>query len=280
MRTASRPSGQKSGTATGRVTLVGSGPGDPELLTLKAVKALQSADVILFDALVSDEVLEFARCEAKRMLVGKRGGRVSYKQSNINELMVKLAKQGKHVVRLKSGDPMIFGRAGEEIRELEQAGIEVFVVSGITAASAMAASLLTSLTHRDHAHSVRFVAGHSRNAELPADLDWNGLADPETTLVFYMGGRTAPDIAARLMAEGLAHSTPVVIVAAVTRSDERHWSGNLELLAQGIAEFDLRSPMLLGIGESFRFAMSRERSGGVEQLSGHFLIQAVSQTQS
>lgn len=187
--------------ASGRVTLVGAGPGDAGLLTINAVRALQSADVILFDDHVSDDVLELARREAKRMLVGKRGGKRSCRQEDINALMVKLAKQGKHVMRLRSGDPMIFGRAGEEIAELEAAGIPVTVVRGITAAAAMASQLKTSLTHRDGAHSVRFVTGHARNGELPHDLDWSGLADPGTTLAFYMGGRTAKDIASRLIAE-------------------------------------------------------------------------------
>ena len=201
----------------GRVTLVGAGPGDAGLLTINAVRALQSADVILFDDLVSEDVLELARREAKRLLVGKRGGRRSCKQEDINELMTKFAKQGKHVVRLKSGDPMIFGRAGEEIAELEAAGIPVSVVPGITAAAAMASQLKTSLTHRDGAHSVRFVTGHARNGELPRDLDWPGLADPGTTLAFYMGGRTAKDIALRLIDEGLPSSTPVVAVSGLTR---------------------------------------------------------------
>ncbi len=147
----------------GRVTLVGAGPGDAELLTLKAMRVLQSADVILFDALVSDDVLELARRDAKRMLVGKRGHRLSCKQGDINALMLKLARQGKHVVRLKAGDPVIFGRAGEEIAELEANGIEVTIVPGITSASAMAATLGISLTHRDHAHSVRFVTGHAKD---------------------------------------------------------------------------------------------------------------------
>src|SRR6185295_6062475 len=146
---------------SGQVTLVGAGPGDPEYLTLKAVRALQSADVILFDDLVADNVLELARREAKRMMVGKRGGRVSCRQEDINALMIKLARQGKRVVRLKSGDPMIFGRAGEEIAELSAAGISVEVVPGITSALALAARLGVSLTHRDLAHSVRFVTGHA-----------------------------------------------------------------------------------------------------------------------
>ncbi|MDB5556610.1 MAG: cysG [Rhizobium sp.] len=152
----------------GSVTLVGAGPGDAELLTLKAVRALQAADVILFDDLVSPEVLELARREAKRMLVGKRGGHESCRQDNINDMMVKFAKAGKRVVRLKSGDPMIFGRAGEEIECLEREGIPVSIVPGITAANAMAACLGVSLTHRDHAQAVRLVTVHARNGHLPS----------------------------------------------------------------------------------------------------------------
>lgn len=243
-----------STSRAGRVTLVGAGPGDAELLTLKAVRALQSADVILFDDLVSGDVLELARREAKRMAVGKRGKRESCAQADINALMIKLAGQGKHVVRLKSGDPMIFGRAGEEMEELERRGIAVEVVPGVTAALAAAARLGVSLTHRDHAHSVRFVTGHARNGELPADLDWRGLADPTTTLVFYMGGRTAGRIAERLIAAGLARSVPVVIVSGATQHDERRWLGDLGTLAAGAAAIDYRSPVLIGIGYAFAAA--------------------------
>jgi uroporphyrin-III C-methyltransferase / precorrin-2 dehydrogenase / sirohydrochlorin ferrochelatase len=224
--------GGAASATNGRVTLVGAGPGDAELLTLKAVRALQSADVILFDDLVSDDVLELARREAKRMLVGKRGQRESCAQSDINALMIKLAKQGKRVVRLKSGDPMIFGRGGEEIAELEAHRITVDVVPGITTALAVAASLGVSLTHRDHAQSVRFVTGHTRDGELSDDLDWRGLADPATTLVFYMGGRTAAAIATRLIAAGLAATTPVAMIAAASRPDEARWHGDLGQLAQ------------------------------------------------
>ncbi len=237
--------------SAGRVTLVGAGPGDPDLLTLKAVRALQAADVILFDDLVSDGVLELARREAKRMLVGKRGGRASCAQGDINALMVKLARQGKNVVRLKSGDPSIFGRSGEEIAQLQAEGIPVSVVAGITAASAMSAGLCTSLTHRDHAQSVRFVTGHSRHGALSDDLDWEGLAKSDTTLVFYMGARTAPQIAERLMARGLAAQTAAVIVSGVTRPDERRWLGTLDTLGQGIATFDLSAPIIVGIGDVF-----------------------------
>jgi uroporphyrin-III C-methyltransferase/precorrin-2 dehydrogenase/sirohydrochlorin ferrochelatase len=236
--------------ATGRVTLVGAGPGDAELLTLKAVRALQAADVILFDDLVSEEVLELARREAKRLLVGKRGGRTSSRQEDINDMMVRLAKAGKRVVRLKSGDPMIFGRAGEEIARLEAEGIPVDVVPGITAASAMASRLGLSLTHRDHAQSVRFVTGHSRDGGVPKDMDWSSLADPRTTNVFYMGGRTAPLIAARLIGEGASPATPVVIVSNVSRPTERQWRGTLENVGEGIALIGYDDPVLIAIGGS------------------------------
>jgi uroporphyrin-III C-methyltransferase / precorrin-2 dehydrogenase / sirohydrochlorin ferrochelatase len=235
--------------ATGRVTLVGAGPGDPDLLTIKAVRALQSADIILYDDLVSDEVLELARREAKRMMVGKRGQRESCAQDDINDLMLKLARQGKHVVRLKSGDPMIFGRAGEEIASLEAAGIAVTVVSGITAGIALAAELGVSLTHRDHAQSVRFVTGHSRIGELP-DLDWRSLADPATTLIFYMAGRTATAIAAKLLAHGLCATTPVVVVSAVGQANSQRWTGSVACLGTSQPIHDGR-PVIIGVGRAF-----------------------------
>ncbi|MGN7738058.1 siroheme synthase CysG [Ensifer sp. 22564] len=232
----------------GRVTLVGAGPGDAELLTLKAVRALQAADVILFDDLVSGEVLELARREAKRMLVGKRGGRESCKQEDINTTMLAFAKAGKRVVRLKSGDPMVFGRAGEEIAHLNRENIPVDVIPGITAASAMAACLGISLTHRDHAQSVRFITGHSRHGGLPADVDWATVADPRTTTVFYMGGRTAPLISERLISEGLQPSTRVIVVSDVSRATQRNWHGNLANLASGMEKIGYDSPVLIAVG--------------------------------
>jgi uroporphyrin-III C-methyltransferase/precorrin-2 dehydrogenase/sirohydrochlorin ferrochelatase len=238
-----------SGRAGGRVTLVGAGPGDAELLTMKAIRALQRADVILYDDLVSDEVLALARREAKRMMVGKRGRRESCRQGDINAMMLSLARAGRDVVRLKSGDPTIFGRAGEEIEVLRQAGVPVEIIPGVTAAFGAAARLGVSLTHRDIAHSVRFVTGHSRTGELPADLAWQGLADPETTLVFYMGGRTAPLIAGRLIAAGLPGSTPVAIVENATRHDERIERTSLAgLTAHPIAA---AGPVILAIGQVF-----------------------------
>ncbi|OHV76870.1 siroheme synthase CysG [Rhizobium sp. LCM 4573] len=245
VRLASTPASQ------GRVTLVGAGAGDAELLTLKAVRALQAADIILFDDLVSDEVLELARREAKRMLVGKRGGRESCRQEDINAMMVNFAKAGKHVVRLKSGDPMIFGRAGEEIAWLEEQGIPVQVVPGITSASAMASRLGVSLTHRDHAQGVRFVTGHSRQGQLPDNLDWKNLADPATTTIYYMAGRTAGAIAAKLVEAGMDTHMPVVIVSAIARSNERRWAGPLCDMPAAIAEIGVNEPVLIGIGKVF-----------------------------
>ncbi|MEM7566850.1 MAG: siroheme synthase CysG [Pseudomonadota bacterium] len=234
----------------GHVTLVGAGPGDADLLTIKAVRALQAADVILFDALISADVLELARREAKRMLVGKRANRDSCRQEDINALMLKLAQQGRRVVRLKSGDPMVFGRAGEEIEALQAAGLSYNVVPGVTTASAMAASLGLSLTHRGLARSVRFVTGHGSDGRLPEDLDWRGLADPGTTLIVYMGARTSALLTERLVAEGLPAETPAIAVTNVSRANQTRWIGTLADLPLGIRELDSDEPMAIGIGKA------------------------------
>jgi len=238
----------------GRVTLVGAGPGDVELLTVKAVRALEAADVVLYDDLVSDTVLACARRGAALVPVGKRAGRRGCRQDDIDALMVLLARQGRHVVRLKSGDPMVFGRAGEEIAALRAAGIAVEVVPGITAGLAAAAALQTSLTHRDCAHSVRFVTGHGRNGALPDGIDWRGLADRETTLVLYMAGRTGAAASSRLIAEGLDPATPAAVIAAISRAGERRWTGRLDRLADGLAEVGIDGPVLIGIGAVFAAA--------------------------
>lgn len=237
--------------AGGHVTFVGAGPGDAELLTLKAVRALQSADVILFDDLVSDEVLELARREAKRILVGKRAGRPSCRQHEINATMVALARAGRRVVRLKSGDPTVFGRAGEEIAELEKAGIGYDIVPGITAGIALAAACGVSLTHRDHAKSVRFVTGHSKNGGVPEDMDWDAVADPSATTIFYMGARNAGPIAGRLMAGGLAQDTPVVVAADLARNSQRVLRASLADLPQALARLGPSGPIAIGIGRCF-----------------------------
>ncbi|MEM7462195.1 MAG: siroheme synthase CysG [Pseudomonadota bacterium] len=238
----------------GKVTLVGAGPGDAELMTLKAVRALQSADIILFDDLVSDEVLELARREARRMLVGKRGGRKSCRQEDINAMMAKLARAGKQVVRLKSGDPMIFGRAGEEIAELNRHDIPVTVIPGITSALAMASALGVSLTHRDLAQSVRFVTGHSRKGNLPENLDWKAIADPKSTTIFYMGGRTANQIAERLINNGMQPHAPVAVAQSVSQPGQRYWTGSLARLGDCVGEFGYDNPLLIGVGDVFRGA--------------------------
>lgn len=244
-------------SSRGRVTFVGAGPGDAELLTLKAVRALQAADVILFDDLVSGEVLELARREAKRILVGKRAGRPSCKQHEINDMMVSLAKAGRRVVRLKSGDPMVFGRAGEEIARLTAEGIGYDVVPGITAGVAMAAAMGVSLTHRDHAKSVRFVTGHSKFGGLPEDVDWHAIADPSATTIFYMAARTAGQIAERLLSRGCPPEMPVAVAASLGRQDQVLRRTTLQGVAAAVEEIGFSRPLIVGVGEVF----ARRRPG-------------------
>lgn len=252
----------------GHVTFVGAGPGEAGLLTLDAVRALQAADVILFDDLVSDEVLELARREAKRILVGKRAGRPSCKQEEITGLMVRLARDGRRVVRLKSGDPMIFGRAGEEIAALRAESLPFDVVPGITAGLTLAAKLGISLTHRNHAKSVRFVTGHSKAGGLPEDLDWQAVADQTTTTVFYMGGRTAGAISDRLIHLGLSPMTPACVGAALGRPSESIAVTTLGDLAAAVAQHDPRDPLVIGVGPVFGTAASMRHASPAEQASG------------
>jgi uroporphyrin-III C-methyltransferase / precorrin-2 dehydrogenase / sirohydrochlorin ferrochelatase len=234
----------------GSVTLVGAGPGDPELLTLKAVRALQSADVILFDSLVDRDVLEFARREAKKMLVGKTGYGPSCKQDDINALMVSLAKSGRRVVRLKGGDPLIFSRAGEEIAACRAAGIAVEVVPGITAAQGAAASLGVSLTHRSHARRLQYITGHDRDGQLPADIDWTSVADPSATTVVYMPKKTLSELTGRALATGLDPTTPAVAVASATRAGEISISAPISEIAAKIDAAGLKGPVLVLIGRA------------------------------
>jgi len=190
-------------------------------LTLRAVRALQSADVILFDDLVAPDILDFARREAKKMLVGKTGHAPSCKQDDINALMISLAKAGRRVVRLKGGDPMIFGRADEEISACRAAGITVEVVPGITTAQGAASRLLVSLTRRGKARRVQYLTGHGRDGKLPADIDWASVADPAVTTVVYMPSKTLPELVANAVQAGLDPATPAVAVERATRADER-----------------------------------------------------------
>ncbi len=251
------------GTAveSGSVTLVGAGPGDPELLTLRAVRALQSADVILFDDLVSREVLDFARREARKMLVGKTGFEPSCKQEDINALMVGLARQGKRVVRLKGGDPLIFGRAAEEIAACEEANIAVDVVPGITAAQGAAAKLGLPLTDRKRARRVQYVTGHASEGALPGDLDWQSLADPTTTTAIYMPTRTLAALVTRATAEGLDPQTPALAIARATRPDQAVVTAPISELPLRVAEANLPGPVLVMLGHALgeRAASSRVR---------------------
>jgi uroporphyrin-III C-methyltransferase / precorrin-2 dehydrogenase / sirohydrochlorin ferrochelatase len=235
-------------TEDGSVTLVGAGPGDAELLTLRAVRALQSADVILFDDLVSREVLDFARREARKMLVGKTGFGPSCKQDDINALMVSLAKQGKRVVRLKGGDPLIFGRAAEEIAACRAANIAVEVVPGITAAQGAAARLGLPLTDRGHARRLQYVTGHAHDGALPADLDWRSLADPATTTAIYMPVRTLKALVERATAEGLDPRTPALAIARATRPDQAVVAAPIGELSARLAQARLPGPMLVMLG--------------------------------
>ncbi len=239
-------------TELGSITLVGAGPGDPELLTLRAVRALQSADVILIDDLVSPAVLDFARREAKKMLVGKTGFGPSCKQDEINALMIKLAKAGKRVVRLKGGDPMIFGRAGEEIAACRAAGIKVEVVPGITAAQGVASRIAVSLTQRRVARRVQYITGHTEDGKLPSDIDWGMLADPTATTVVYMPRKTIGEMTAQAIANGLDAATPAVAVINCTRPDETIAIATLAEIGDRLDQLPAEGPAVVVIGRVLR----------------------------
>src|SRR5665213_1975969 len=250
----------------GSVTLVGAGPGDPELLTLRAVRALQSADVILFDDLVSRDVLDFARREARKLLVGKTGFGPSCKQEDINALMVSLAKQGKRVVRLKGGDPLIFGRAGEELDACKAAGIAAEIVPGITAAQGAAARLGVSLTDRNFSRRLQYVTGHARNGKLPDDVDWRALADPATTTAIYMPVRTLGALVTRALAEGLDPATPSAAIARATRPDQSEIFAPIGELPARLAQAALPGPVLVMLGNSLGGLLSDSSRGAAAPL--------------
>jgi uroporphyrin-III C-methyltransferase len=235
---------------TGKVTLVGAGPGDPELLTLKALKAIQQATVLLVDDLVSSEVVAHAPKGARIVHVGKRGGCKSTPQAFIEKLMLMAAREGENVVRLKGGDPFIFGRGGEEVEHLRAAGVEVEIVNGITSGLAAATSLGVPLTHRDHAQGVIFLTGHAQKDAQPPD--WKALAamahQARLTLVIYMGLSNAGRIQGDLLT-GLPPQTPVAIVQRASLPDQRQALTTLGELAATIEREGLQSPSVIVVGD-------------------------------
>jgi uroporphyrin-III C-methyltransferase/precorrin-2 dehydrogenase/sirohydrochlorin ferrochelatase len=233
----------------GRVILVGAGPGDPELLTLKAIAALQSATVILYDSLVSERILELARREARRIAVGKKGHGPSCRQSDINRQIVELAQAGETVVRLKGGDPLIFGRATEEVEACRAAGVSVELIPGISAAQGAAAALGFSLTERHVARRVQFVTGHGADGKLPEDIDWSAIADPLATTVIYMPRATLEQFVARAVKQGLAPNTPAAAIASATEPGQQQVFGEMADLPTLAAGLDPDSPMIIILGQ-------------------------------
>jgi uroporphyrin-III C-methyltransferase/precorrin-2 dehydrogenase/sirohydrochlorin ferrochelatase len=245
----------------GSVALVGAGPGDPELITLKALRVLQSADVVLYDDLVAPQIVDMARREAEKIAVGKRGYRPSCKQDDIVAKLVTLAQAGKRIVRLKGGDPSVFGRANEEIAALAAANIPVEVIPGITAALGAAASLKLSLTERERARRIQFITAHAHNGQLPEDIDWNSICDPRAATAVYMGLRTLEALSQRLLAQGIDPHTPAVLVERATCADERRIFGTIADLPAKAATAAPSGPCLVLIGRAFDHAAEAHQVG-------------------
>ena len=234
-------------TPTGRVYLVGAGPGDPELLTLRALRLLQQAQVIVYDHLVSPAVLDFVAPGAERIYAGKRRNEHTLRQEQINALLIRLAREGRQVVRLKGGDPFIFGRGGEEMQALAAEGIAFEVVPGVTAACGVSSYAGIPLTHRDYAQTCLFVTGHLKDGS--ADLDWQALTRPRQTVVIYMGLNALPDICRQLIAHGAAPSHPIAVVQQGTIAAQKVLTGTLADLPAQVARHGLSSPCLIIVGE-------------------------------
>ena len=236
----------------GIVHIVGAGPGDPDLLTLRALRLMQNCDVVVYDRLIGPDLLDYVRRDAERVYVGKAKANHSLSQDEINGLLVRHARAGKRVLRLKGGDPFVFGRGGEEVDELRRQDIPVEVVPGITAAAGAAAVTRIPLTHRDHASAVTFVTGHGKDGD--PDVDWAGLARSDQTIVIYMGLSNAGTIAARLTAHGRDGGTPAAVIENATLPNQRLVTGRLAGLGDLVADNAIEGPALLVIGDVVRFA--------------------------
>ncbi|MEL7199027.1 MAG: uroporphyrinogen-III C-methyltransferase [Pseudomonadota bacterium] len=231
---------------TGTIFLVGAGPGDPDLLTLRAARLIESARVVVHDGLVSADILSMARPDARLISVAKQRARHTLPQDQINALLIREAKAGRDVVRLKGGDPLIFGRGGEEAEDARAAGVPVEIVPGISAANGAAAAAQIALTHRDASSIVSFVAGQCKGL---SDQDWSGLAGKGRTLVIYMGVKTAPQIAEKLMADGLAPDVPLAVIENGARPEMRVVRGPLAGLPDLVIDHAIKSPALIVIGD-------------------------------
>ncbi|MBZ0248965.1 MAG: uroporphyrinogen-III C-methyltransferase [Burkholderiales bacterium] len=241
-------------SARGEVFLVGTGPGDPDLLTVKAHRLIREAEVVLYDNLVSEEIMALVPPAAERIYVGKKRADHAMRQEAINELLVSLAHMGRRVLRLKAGDPFVFGRGGEEIETLSASGVRFEVVPGITAALGAAAYAGIPLTHRDHAQSCVFVTGNTQDGEL--NVDWAAIVRPRQTVVIYMGFQNLDELCRELVAHGLPPRTPAAMVQQATTSAQRVVSADLATLAQRAREAGLKPPTLIIVGEVVRL---RER---------------------
>lgn len=230
----------------GEVWLIGAGPGDPDLLTFRALRLMQQADVVLYDRLVSDEVLNLTRRDADRIYVGKQRADHALPQGDINQRLVDLAKEGKNVVRLKGGDPFIFGRGGEEIELLAKNNVSFQIVPGVTAASGCATYAGIPLTHRDHSQSCLFVTGHLKDGTV--DLNWPLLATPNQTVVIYMGLIGLPTICQQLIKHGVSPNMPIALVQQGTTQNQRVYTGSLSTIEQRIADEEVHAPTLIIIG--------------------------------
>lgn len=255
----------RTGPTPGAVYLVGAGPGDPELLTLRAHRLMQYADVIVYDRLVSDGVLDLARRDAELIYAGKAPGDHAMSQDAINELLIRLGKQGKQVIRLKGGDPFLFGRGGEEMLAVEAAGLPCHVVPGITAAAGIGAATGIPLTHRGIARSVTYITGHDKDGE--AEADWETLARGGQTIVVYMGLSALPRITEQLLGHGLAGATPVTVVENGTTPDQRVLAGTVDDIADLVRGGNIDGPALTIIGDVAAFVRDAERPADMPALA-------------